>query len=319
MQIDKRSGKPIVEISHSGLASFGSCPKRFAFRKMIITRDDTRISGDAADAGSALHEGLQEYMRSRDVDRALEALARNHPIELQNTEKASQYSLEAVSQTLLHTIEREPEDGSMNITEYDLATFVKDGVSIPATEIAFLVEIELEHLVFHQRGYIDLVVRHPFSQRYLAVDIKTTTATAKVNFATKYKWDYQTTSYGIPLNALLGERENFEVGIYGVILSDRAPQTFFPTFERRRSDVEAYQYYLVDTCELIQRYWLRGRFPRHPSACMSYGKPCYYINDCIAERLQDMQMQINPSMIGTDTDAPRGKAFNPVFTARLEA
>ena len=318
MKLDPRTGKPIVEISHSGLNSFSSCPKRFAFRKIITTMDSARESSDAADAGSALHEGLQEYMRTRDEDKAVEAIARHHQIELKDTDKASVYSLEAVIWSFYHCIRIGPADGGLNLQDYDLVSFVKEGVEYPATEIPFLVEIESEHLIFHQRAYIDFVLRHPYSGKYVVVDAKTTTKQAKANFHTKYKWDYQVTSYGIPLQALLGETGSFHVGIYGVILSDRDPVVHFPLFERKVSDIEDYQFYLTDKCRQIEHYWKLQRFPRNPSGCHSFGKPCFYINDCAAVTVNDMQNQINPSRQESESDV-RGKPFEPVFTARMEA
>lgn len=318
MKLCPKTGKPIVEISHSGLNSFSSCPKRFAFRKIITTMDNGRDSSDAADAGSALHEGLQEYMRSRDEDKAVEAIALHHQIELQNTDKASVYSLEAVIWTFYRCIREEPDEGGLNLGDYELATFVKDGVEYPATEIPFLVEIETEHMMFHQRAYMDFVLRHPYSGKYVVVDAKTTTAQAKANFHVKYRWDYQVTSYGIPLQALLGETGSFHVGIYGVILSDRDPKLTFPLFERKISDIEDYQFYLTDKCRQIEHYWLQQRFPRNPSGCHSFGKACHYLNDCAAVSVRDMQMQINPSM-QEGTGGPRGKPFEPVFVARMEA
>lgn len=316
MKTCRNTGKPIIEISHSGLSSFASCPKKFAFRKLLVHFENQRRGSDATDVGSALHEGLQEYMRSRDEDKALEIMALHHPIDLRNPEKAAQYSLEAVAHTMLHALHNQPVDSAVGITDYDLAYFDKGtGVLEPGTEIAFLVEIELEHLMFHQRGFIDLVLRSPINGRYLAVDIKTTTPQGVRNFQTKYKWDWQVTSYGIPLNALLGEFAEFEVGIFGVVLSDREPATHFPTFRRQRADIESYQFYLLDKCRQIQHYWLQGRFPRHPTACVSFNQPCYFINDCQAETLKAMQMQVNPSMKAGDYEE---RPFNPVFTVKLE-
>lgn len=316
MKTDPATGKPIIEISHSGLNSFASCPKRWAFRKAIITQDSALENSDAADAGTAFHEGMQEYMRSRNTDLAIEALARHHPIDLQKPERASTYSLEACIHTLQHAIENGPSDGQLNVTEYELATFVKDGVEYPATEVGFLVEIEFPKVVFHLRGFIDLVLQHPWSGEFLAVDIKTTTKQAVSHFEAKFKWDWQTTSYGIPLQALLGLTGAFRVGIYGVIMSDREPSVHFPAFERGPIDVESYQFYLLDKCRQIQHYLNLGRFPRHPSNCFTYGRPCYYLQECRAETLHDMQMTINPSQREGEF---QGRPFNPVFTARLEA
>lgn len=316
-EIDAETGKPILEISHSGLNTFASCPKKFAFRKAIVTFQEGRSESDATAAGTALHEGLQEYMRSRDVDRGLEALARAHHIELFDEGRASTYSLEAVAHTYLRALSDGPGAEVLNLPEYELATFLRDGEQIPATEVAFLVVIEMPTVIFHLRGYIDLVLKNPITGRFMAVDIKTTTENGARNFTAKYTWDWQVTSYGIPLNALLGHEGDFEVGIYGCILSDRTPSFLFPDFVRKQRDVDAYLHYLLDKCRQIEHYWKERIFPRHPSACVSFGRICPFMTECAAVTLEEMQMRINPSG-SPGPAAANPRPFDPVFIVKLE-
>lgn len=319
MQICQDTGKPIVEISHSGLNTFASCPKRFAFRKIIVSgEDEDRSASDATEAGTAFHEGLQEYMRSRDIDKAYEAVALHHHIQLHTPDRASNYSLEAVCIALRYAISPDtmPEAGGMNITDYELATFIRDGVPHPATEVPFLVKIERPKLMFHLRGFIDLVVKHPTADRFMAVDIKTTTPQGlSRNFEQKYQWDWQCTSYGIPLAALLGVHDAFDVGIYGVALSDREPSVRFPVYHRNVIDIEDYQFYLLDKCRQIEEYYIAQRFPRQPSGCVSFNRPCYYMNACRASTLDQMQNEINPS--GKPGAPSSRRPHDPLFTAVL--
>ena len=308
MKICPDTGKPIVELSHSGLNTFASCPRKFAFRKMITNFKEDWEDSDATMAGSAIHAGIQDFMINKDRQLALEAMARHHSIDLVSTSKAANYSLEACTWTMLQFFEKS------DLSTYELATFIKDGKEIPAVEIAFLVIIEFPTLVFHLRGFIDLVVKSPFSTRFLTVDIKTTTPNALFTFEQKYKWDWQLTSYGIPLNALLGNTGNFDTAILGVFLSDRDPEFKMPPYERKQSDIEAYQFYLLDKCAQIERYYLADHFPRHPQACVSYNKTCHFHNDCSNTKLQDMQMARNPSM----KPGKEPRAFDPVFTVKLE-
>lgn len=301
------TGKRIIELSHSGLNSFTSCPKRFAFRKFIINRFEERGETDATAVGSAMHEGLQEYMRSRSLEAALETLALHHPIQLNDNAKASEYSLEASAWTLMQAVV------NSELPDYELVTFINDGVETPATEIAFLVKIEFEKYMFHLRGFIDLVLRNPLNGRFLPVDIKTTTPQGAGNMQEKYLYDWQVTSYGMPLNALLGNDRDFDVGIFGVIMSDREPKFIFPTWERKVSDIEDYQFYLLDKCRQIVFYAEQGMFPRHPQSCISFGRLCHYHQHCYARTVDDMQLVINPSKQHGYT----GRPFNPVFTAHL--
>lgn len=313
MQIDTAlplcpdTGKVILEISHSGLNTFNSCPKKWAFRKAILNFNEERRSSTAADVGSAMHAGIQEYMVSRDTDRALEVLAKEHPIELDDNGKANQYSLEASTITLLALIH------SRQLDEYELATFIVDGEKKPAVEIGFLVVIELEHIVLHLRGFIDLVLLSHASERFMAVDIKTTTPQGAAFFREKYLYDYQCTSYGIPLQGLLGVEGDFDTAIFGIIQSDREPSFPFEPFRRTQQDVQDYYYWLLDACERIQRFWLAQQFPRGPNACVSYSKPCHFMSVCTLQTVPEMQNYMNPAhKLGAE---PR--PFVPTFTARL--
>lgn len=308
MKIDPASGKPIVELSHSGLATFNSCPKKFAFRKIIANAYEERRETDATAVGSALHDGIQEYMRSRNKMKAFEALILRHPIELYDSSKAATYSVETSLIVLEYIIEHSP------LVDYDLAYFKNGDNLIPGTEVAFLLIIELEHLIFHVRGFIDLVLQEPLDNSFFAVDIKTTTAQAMDTLAAKYKWDWQTTSYGIPLNALLGNKPRFRTGIFGVIQSDRTPAYAFPNEIRTTADIEAYQYYLVDSCRRIEKYYRDDMFPRGPNSCITYGKPCFYHDKCGPASLRAMQLLVNPSM----EETPDPRPFDPVFITSME-
>lgn len=304
MNIDPASGRPIVEISHSGLASFTACPRRFAYRKILITGNEARSSSTAADVGTAIHEGLQHYAIHKDKDAALLAMLQHHPIELYDNKKAAQYSVEACVTTMLQAMEHE-------VFSYDLVyVTTPEGVEKPGVEAKFLVEIDLGPdcpLVFHLRGYIDLIMRSPLSGNFLPIDIKTTTPQALATMEGKFAYDYQLTSYGVPLNALLGQFENFETGIFAVILSDNEPKSQLFPYHKTNTDVEDYQLYLLEKCSQIARNYTNQYFPRHPGACVSYGKLCNYHSHCHLRSLKEMQMRINPSMKPGTADTGRAE------------
>ena len=309
MKTCERTGKPIIELSHSGLATFASCPKRFAFRKVVVNFFEERGNSDAAAVGTALHEGIQHFMVHRDVEQAIEQMARHHPIELQPNSSAAQYSLEAAVWTLQHCLT------DSELPGYDLVYFKDaDGKDTPAVEVAFMVEIEVGPIMFHLRGFVDLILRNPMNGRFLPIDIKTMTPTAERTLGEKYYYDYQATSYAMPLNALLGNSGDFDTGIFGVILSDKEPKSSFPIYHRTQRDVEDYQYYLLDKCQQIVHYYQQGRFPRHPNSCIQFNRVCQYHSVCNAVNLRDMQLAVNPSMKTGDA----GRPFTPLFTVRME-
>lgn len=301
------TGKPIIEISHSGLNTFSSCPRKFAWRKAIVSFNREMDSKIAADVGTAMHEGIQNYLQFHDEDRALEAMAIAHPIDIQDS-AAAQYSLEAAAITLRHVIRED------DLDNFELATFVKDGKTIPAIEIAFLLVIETEHLVFHLRGFIDAVMLNRSSGNFVSTDIKTMTPQAESKLEVRYHYDYQTTSYGIPLQGLLGLEGSFDTAIYGIVMSDRDPSSTLVPYRRTPADIEEYYFYLLDKCAQIERYWVAQRFPRDPKGCLTYGRVCPHFTDCTTSSLWDMQLRANPSLKPGDP----GRPFVPVFTAKLD-
>jgi len=303
-----RTGKPVVELSHSGLNTFNSCPRKFAFRKMIVSPGSDYNGSIPASVGTALHEGIQNYMVTRNRGSAIEALALAHPVDLDDYGKADQYGLEASVWTLEHIIDQS------ELPSYGLVNFIRDGKEVPAVEIAFLVEIEFPQLMFHLRGFVDLIVQNPANGLLLPLDVKTTTPQGSANMAEKYKWDWQVTSYGIPLNILLGNHGDFETGIFGVIMSDRAPTTIFPRYNRTQHDIDAYNYYLLDNCRRIAQYYADDIFPRNPTGCVAFGRVCNFHSQCAVEGLENMQNIVNPSR----KDGGGGREVDPMFIIRLE-
>lgn len=302
------TGKPILEISHSGLNTFNSCPKKWAWRKAVVQNNSTREESDATACGSALHEGLQDYLTHKNVDRAIATMAMRHPIELRDPSTASKYSLAASVTTMMNVI------NSGELDKWELAKFDVGGVLRPAIEVPALVVIETPHLVFHLRQFIDAVLFNYVSGHFFAIDIKTTTPQGIAHFEEKYKYDWQVTSYGIPLAGLLGVSENFDVGILGVIQDHRSPTFTFPKWTRTKHDVDAYYHWLMEAVIRIQRMWLSGLFVRQPTACVGYGKLCPFFASCGVDSLRDMQMLANPS---GDPGDP-GRPFEPFYTAKLE-
>jgi PD-(D/E)XK nuclease superfamily len=310
-KIDEQSGKPILEISDSGLKTFQSCPKKWGFAKAIVSYNDRERGGDASEVGSAMHAAIQDFMVHRDEDRAILVLAENHPIELLDSKNAATYSLEASTITLLEVLENSA------LVQYELAYFDRGGEKVPAIEIPYMIRIELDHIVLVLRAFVDVIVRTE-NNTYMAIDIKTATALSVKNFAFKYLYDWQITSYGVALNALLGIDGDLRVAVQGVVQSDREPSHDMPIFKRSKADRDAYFFWLLDNCRRIERYWLARTFPRNPGACVAFGRECYFHAQCGANTIEAMQLLINPSRTEGTSDIRGRGAFEPMFTIQLD-
>lgn len=292
-KFDVTTGRRILDISPSGLNAYNACPRRFAYNKVIIPSAMRDNSGLAANVGTAMHEGIQEYFRTRDVEKAVLALAKFHPIDLgKQVKDAANYSLEASTITLLHAIEDD-------FCQSELVPIIDhNGVERDGTEVKFLIVIDLGPdcpVLFHYRGYIDLIIRDMLSDKVIPVDIKTMLPKAYGMVESKYKFDYQTTPYGLVLNSVLGNFENFTTAIFAVSQFDGGPEVRYIPYNRSVGEIEDFQLYLIGACSQIARNYGNEYWPQHPSACYNFNRLCHYHEHCHLRTLKEMQLRVNPS------------------------
>jgi len=308
-----------LRMSYSSGNTFESCPRKFELDKLYIhprQRDDAF----AADVGTALHAGYQNYLVTRDRDEATWAFLQKYPFKLEFMEvndyrscEASLATLEAMfdstqmSDYVLAEIRRPltAEERAENKAVLDAKPegFLPDsynfilphdphGKIVPAIEVPFEIRFEGIELPPTPKypngcgvaftGYMDAIMRNLLTDMYRTTDIKTHRDNVKDRTA-KYKFDSQQVPYGIVVDHVAGVPvEEFEVLYYDCKIDIIEPQVKLYNFLKKKSDVQEWLLTRVMQMQDIARYAQADFFPRTSGGCMFYNRPCRYLEPCIS-------------------------------------
>ena len=267
-----------LRVSYSSLNTFSSCPRKFEFSK-LYPRRARDYDTFAADVGTCLYTGYQNYLMYRDEDQALWAALESYPYEGAWHQEKDDRSVEAVIVTLQEMIESE------SMLEWRVAEIKKpDGEVVPAIEVPF--ELRLKGITLPDgrgiaiTGFIDALMRNVMTDRFKTWDIKTHRRALK-DATSKYKFDTQQVPYGIVLEHIQGNSiGEFDVCYLDTYVDLANPRVEAYTFEK---DADAVQEWLMNTvlkCQSIQRYMEMDYFPRTDGGCMNFNKPCFYLQPC---------------------------------------
>lgn len=277
-----------LKVSYSSLNLLDTCMRKFEFNKLYPrrARDPDQF---AADVGSALHHGYQHYLTHGDEDAATWQLMLDYPYIGEFSQRTDDRSLEACISTLdemmhygkmeeweLMTIKRPPTDEER---ESGL-----DGVIVPAIEVPF--ELRLKGIDLPDgrgiafTGFMDAAMRHRVTDRVRTMDIKTNRRTME-DATPKYKFDGQQIPYGIVLEHIVGNRvEEFEVLYLDCYVDLVAPRVQLYPFRKDSSDIQDWLINTVLAAQRIQRSMEMDYFPRTNGGCMSWNRPCYFLDIC---------------------------------------
>lgn len=267
-----------LRVSYSSLNTFSSCPRKFEFSK-LYDRRARDFDTFAADVGTCLHQGYQNYLMYRDEDKALWAMLESYPYEGYWHQENDYRCVEACIVTLEAMIE------SDSMLEWRVAEIKKpDGEIVPAIEVPFELRLKGINLPDGRgiaiTGFIDALLRNVMTDRFRTWDIKTHRRTLK-DATAKYKFDEQQVPYGIVLEHIQGNSvSEFEV-CYLDTFVDLAAPAVEPYYFMKDSD--AVQEWLMNTvlkCQQIQRFMEMNYFPRTSGGCMNFNKPCFYLQPC---------------------------------------
>lgn len=267
-----------IILSYSVHSMVRSCDRKFEFAFMYGEPPEMRESSFAADVGTAIHRGAQEWLLSRNENKAVMAMLTAYPFEqeYERPENANR-SIEACYSTLQAIINHR----IMN--EYDL-TYIKTKNGLkPCIEVPFAIQIigaptELE-LWF--TGYIDAWL-HDYQEKHYAWDVKTTREWLN-DFQPKYEFDEQTIPYGLVLEHALGNAiEEFETHYLIANVDILDPKIAHCKFTKRSEDIADWLRGLCITFKRIIDNVNRGWFPRvtDGSKCMAYKQACTWNPYC---------------------------------------
>lgn len=290
-----------IRLSHSTLQTLESCPRKFEFSKLY--QNPHHEDSLAAAFGTAIHRGFQEYLISGDYDKAVFAMMLEYPWELGESPMKDR-SAEGGLALLDEMIKQFPAE------KYELAYLDDSGTPLPCVEVPFrLVFDELCKLVLTARdepnerclvkevdvnyvGYMDLILHDKFDDKFIVIDIKTTSDRLE-DLSPKYKFSDQTVPYGLVLNKLMGlELDELEVGYLVARPSLTSPKVELYKFYKSKEDLADWARGMLMTLNNLSRAVSLGYFARTRNGCSFFGRTCPYYQYCHDRDNKRTQLQL---------------------------
>jgi hypothetical protein len=296
--------KQKLRLSYSSLNTFSACPRKFEFDKFYPRPPRVNEDFYAADVGTAIHAGYQNYLTTHNRDSAIWAFLQAFPVADEWNQPNDYRSLEASLSTLeemfdsIRMLEFELARIRRPNTEAESAAGLTGGVVVPAVEVPFEIRfpgLEIppcaafpEGAEISLIGYMDAVMQNLMTSMYRTLDIKT--SRMKLNDATaKFKFDAQQVPYGIVVEHIAqGAIESFEVLYLDCYIDLLEPNVSLYPFIKTQHDLRDWA-----TNKLIQFRQIAGFagsdfFPRTDGGCLFYNKPCRYLEPCQTRSREDL-------------------------------
>lgn len=270
--------KSYLNVSYSSLNLADSCLRKFEFNKLYPRRARDR-DAFAADVGTALHHGYQNFLVNQDPDLALWALMEDFPYESEFNQARDDRSLEAAIATLDEMI------AEAKMSEWELMTIMRpDGVVVPAIEVPF--ELRLKGLDLPDgrgvafTGFMDAALRHVARGDIRTMDIKTHRRHLE-DATPKYRFDGQQVPYGICLEHIQGHPvDEFEVLYLDCYVDLVSPRVHLYPFRKDSTDLQEWLINTVLRVQRIIRAMEMDYFPRTDGGCLNWNRPCYFLEVC---------------------------------------
>lgn len=278
-----------LKVSYSSLNVFSNCFRKFELQKLYPQKRND-YEAFAADVGTAIHHGYQEYLVSGDRDRATWALMRDYPYDLEFMQDKDDRSAEAALATLEEMFE------SVDMAEWQLATIkrpptlkeissgIESLVEVPAIEVPF--ELRFKGLTLPDgrgiafTGFLDALMFNAFTGEYRTLDIKTHRRYAR-DATAKYKFDDQQVPYGIVVEHLrVVAIESFEVLYLDCFVDIAEPRVALYPFTKDQEDLQEWLTNKVLQLRNLIQFMQMDYFPRTGGGCMNWNKPCFFLDVC---------------------------------------
>ena len=255
----------LTRLSHSGRTTLHRCPRKYQLQKIASTPHDRENNVTLA-FGTTVGLGIQCVLENKPPNDVIMEmlLSWNLPDlydEESKTSKSFFYALFAVQS--FSSIRNGPLD------EYNLAYFKGK----PAVELSFRIALPYD---FTYRGFVDVVLQHKTTGKYLVLEVKTTGA--KVVTEATYKNSGQALGYSLILDAIAPGQSEYEMW-YLVYLSS-AQRYELLTFKKHYSDRAFWIKELIMDVETVIFYEKQGRYPSHGESCYDFFRVCSFYSIC---------------------------------------
>lgn len=277
---------PVKEllISHSTMSSADSCWRKLEFAKMYgVNLKKPSLAGDG---GTALHEAVGEYIKTKDKHLAILKLMLCYPIQLCDN-PMWKWSLEAAYASLIATI---------NYLEIHTELEIAEINGKPAIEVAFLINIlhGIDGLMpVKYRGYIDFVFYNRLDNIYFVLDLKNTTWNLK-DFTPVYKYSPQCLPYSLVLaSALDRDFSNLHTEYLISKVDILEAKTILLEFDKSEKDVEEWTKDLYMKLVQIKTFIDTQWWPRNSNSCLAFNRTCNFFELCQSRKMHTIKNMLS--------------------------
>jgi len=259
--------------SYSTSQLLHACPRKFQLKCLQAEKQDDAATNTTFAFGSTVGLGIAEYFYSRDLESTLFKMFLEWDVDfLAENEKQKKSFAHAVN--AIQMFASRLEDGELS--EYVVAEY--NGK--PAAELSFRIHFPGRYGTHTYRGYLDLVLQNIMTGEFVVMENKTSSGTWVNHY--QYKNSSQATGYGVVLDKIEGDKSSYDV-LYYVFMTKllRFEDFSFPKNYHQRALWLRDRLWDVDTVErLFEQEGNYGIWPMHGESCVSFGRPCEYMDIC---------------------------------------
>ena len=256
----------MIRLSYSALEELHTCERKFQLNR-LLAGDRSREESPHLSFGSAFGTGVQSYLEHQDKERALfDCWLAYWPIA--EDDKKSQVRAHICLENAFHTLDN-------LLMEYELVFF--EGK--PAVELSFRLDVDEK---FYFVGYVDVILRHRFTNNYVIVEVKTT-GLSILDVSPLYKNSGQALGYSIILDQIVGaEQAEYEVLYIVCQLGRTFTESKIHLLPFNKTLLDRFTWFLtlgLDVKHLHEMAEL-GVYPKRGGSCLSFMRPCMHFGTC---------------------------------------
>lgn len=256
-----------IRLSYSALESLLICERMFQLDRLLEGAPDKQ-DYPATVMGRAYGAGVQSYLVHKDIDKAIfDAYQAYYPV-LEEPEKAR--SEEHAISLLLSSV---PSLDTI-LQDWEIPSFQDK----PAIELSFRLDIDEK---FYYVGYLDLVLKNRWNNKYAVGEIKTTSLKLH-DLSPLYQNSGQTLGYSIILDQIAGQDSSEYDTYYIVGQLNEKHQHQIKTYSFQKNLIDRLNWFIALGLDVQRLHSMLDSniFPCRGSSCLQYMRPCKHFGTC---------------------------------------
>lgn len=256
----------MIRLSYSSLELLHSCERKFQLIK-LLQNDEPKEDSEHFSFGHAFGTGVATYLATQDATLALYAAWKAYWPIVETDKKDQVQALALLQASFAHL--------DTLLLEYEVVSFQGK----PATELSFRLNIDDN---FYFVGYVDVVLRHRFTDQFVVLEIKHTSLSL-LDLSPMYENSGQALGYSIVLDRIVGEPQSSYGIIYFVGQMGRTAFDYkFHTLIFNKTVLDRLNWFMTLGLDIrhLEEMSGMGIYPKRGSSCLSFMKPCRYFGTC---------------------------------------